>query len=116
MSNRITVSALALSAILGAGLGGCGSLVSDVGPDTVVVQARDDGPATKALAQEACAAHGRRSFGPLRYQCVDAKNVASCQQKAFVFACNVAPDEIPVSERAIAAAAPPSPTAVPARE
>ena len=103
MSNRIAVFALALA--FGAAAGGCAPLVSETAPDTIVVQARDAGPETLAVAEQACAVRGRKSFGPLRYQCVDAKNVASCQQKAYVFACNVAPEGTGASA-AVAAALP----------
>ncbi len=106
MSNRIAVFALVLTAATVAG--GCAPLVAETSADTIAVQARDAGPETLAVAEEACAARGRKSFGPLSYRCVDARNVTSCRQKAYVFACNVAPDEAGPST-AVAAAPLPSP-------
>ncbi|MFO1155145.1 MAG: hypothetical protein U1E42_16005 [Rhodospirillales bacterium] len=101
MSYRIAVFSLVLAA--GIVAAGCAPLVAETAPDTIAVQAREAGPETLAAAEQACAARGRKSFGPLSYRCVDAKNVPACQQKAFVFACNVAPDGLRPST-AVAAA------------
>jgi hypothetical protein len=110
MSNNTAVFAFVLAAGLVGTIaaGGCAPLVSDAAPDTIAVQARDAGPETIAVAAEACAARGRKSFGPLSYRCVDAKNVPSCQQKAYVFTCNVAPDDPPGGSRTVAAAGQPA--------
>lgn len=108
MSHRITLFAPSLAVAISAILGGCAPLVSELAPDTIAVQARDAGPDTMMVAEEACAAQGRKSFGPLSYRCVDAKNAAYCQQKAYVFACNLVPDDTGPST-AVASAAPPSP-------
>lgn len=89
--NRIPAFVLVVAT--GAVASGCAPLVSDVGPNRITVQARDAGPETLAIAEAACAGRGRKSFGPLGYRCVDAKNVPYCQQKAYVFDCNVAPDD-----------------------
>jgi hypothetical protein len=110
MSNSTAVFAFVLAAgMVGTiAAGGCAPLVAEDTPDTIAVQARDAGPETLAVAEEACATRGRKSFGPLSYRCVDAKNVVSCQQKAYVFACNVAPDDLGPST-AVAAAPLPAP-------
>ena len=108
MWNRIAVFVFALATATGTAAVGCAPLVSEAASDTIAVKARDAGPVTLAAADDACAERGRKSFGPLSYRCVDAKNTASCQQKAYVFACNVAPDEKTPAPRAIAAGGPPA--------